>query len=207
VRRSLDAGPLLAALAAAVVLAGCSQLGDESAQAIPAAALPTLVLQPADVGDRFVRFDEGPLAIADSPGGERSDPARFGREGGWKARYRRQGSETRGPLVVESRADLFAGSGAEEDFAMHRGALELQARSPSDLELVELSELGDEAVALAPPEDADAGSFVSITVAWRDSNVSASVTANGLGGRLALADVIELARAQEARIDAALPST
>jgi hypothetical protein len=196
------------ALTAATALAGCSPLGDESGPTIPAAALPTLVLQPDDFHDAFIRFDEGPLALADSPGGERADPARFGREGGWKARYRRQdGVEARGPLVVESRVDLFAGSGAEKDFELHRGELELQARSPSDLALVELADLGDEAVALAPREDAEPGSFVSVTVAWRDANVNASVTANGLGGRLQLVDVVALARMQQKRIATAVPSS
>jgi hypothetical protein len=202
VRRSRHAASALAALAA-IVLAGCSPLGDESEPAIPATTLPMLVLQPGDLDGAFVRFDEGPLAIADSPVGERADPERFGREGGWKARYRRQDA-TEGPLVVESRVDLFDGSGAEEELDLHRDELELQARSPSDLELVDVPELGDEAFALAAPEDAEPGSFVSITVAWRDTNVTASVTANGLGGRLELADVVALARAQQERIDAAL---
>jgi hypothetical protein len=195
-------------LAAVIAFAGCSPLSDDSKQAIPAAALSTLVLQPDDVDDAFVRFDEGPLALADLPSGERADPARFDREGGWKARYRRQdGADTEGPLVVESRVDLFAGSGAEEDFELHRDELELQARVPSELELVDVPELGDDAVALAPPADVEPGSFVSITVAWLDANVNASVTANGLGGRLELADVVALARAQQERIDAAVPTS
>lgn len=204
-RRSRHAASAVAALAA-IALGGCSPLGDDSAPAIPARALPTLVLQAEDLDDAFLRFDEGPLALADSPAGQRGDPARFGREGGWKARYRRQDADgSRGPLVVESRVDLFGGSGAEEELDLHREELELQARSPSDLELVDVRELGDEAFALAPPEDAEPGSFVSITVAWRQANVTAAVTANGLGGQLELAHVVALARAQQERIAAAVP--
>lgn len=204
-RRSRHAAPALAALAA-LVLAGCSPLGDESKPAVPVSALPMLVLQPDDLGEAFVRFDEGPLALADAPGGERSDPARFGRQEGWKARFRRQdGAESRGPLVVESRVDLFDGSGAERELDRHRDELEPQARTPSDLELVEIPSLGEEAYALAPPRGVEPGSFVSVTVVWRDANVTASVTANGLGGRLERADVVALARAQQERIASAVP--
>ena len=204
-RRSHHAGLLIASLAAAIALVGCSPIGDDSTQAIPASALPTLVLQSEDLDVAFLRFDEGPLAIADSPIGERSDPARFGREGGWKSRYRRRGTaDTPGPLVVESRADLFEGSnGAEDEFDVHRSELELQARYPSDLDLVEISDLGDEALALSPPRAGSLASIASMTVAWRYENVAASVTANGFSGRLELSDVVRLARAQQRRIEAA----
>lgn len=202
-RRSRSGVLVLAALAA-IVLVGCSPLGDESEPAIPATALPTLVLQPDDLDEEFVRFDEGALAIADSPGGERSDPARFGREGGWKARYRRLGTaETPGPLVVESRVDVFGGSsGAEDEFGLHRSELELQARHPSDSQVVAISELGDEAVAFAPRRAGSPGSFAAVTVAWRHGNVTASVAANGFSGWLRLADAVRLARAQQRRIEA-----
>jgi hypothetical protein len=205
-RRSRHAGGLLLApLAAAIALGGCSPFEDDSAQAIPARALPTLVLQSEDLDDGFLRFDEGALAIADSPVGERSDPARFGREGGWKSRYRRRGTaETPGPLVVESRVDLFDGSrGADDEFGFLRSELELQARHPADLQFSEVSELGDEAIALAPTRAGRRGSFAAVTVAWRHANVTASVIANGFGGRFGLNGVVRLARAQQRRIDAA----
>lgn len=187
-----------------VAAGGCVGSGEEG---IESAALPNLVLQAADLPAVFTRFDEGPLAIADAPVGDRSDPARFGRVGGWKARYRRPGSaETGGPLVVESRADLFEGSGgAEQELDAHREELEPQARQPSTLSLVEIEELGDQAFALTQGGDT-AGAFVSHTVAWRHGNVTASVTANGFGGRLRPAHVVDLARAQQRRIAAAAPS-
>lgn len=194
---------VVAALVLAAVLAGCSPLGgDNEEPAIPETRLSAVVLQPDDLGDAFTRFDEGLLAIADAPASDRADPERFGRTGGWKARYRRPGSAaTAGPLVVESRADLFEGSGgAEREFDAHRDELEPQARHASGADLVEVEELGDEAVALTQGTGDAPGTVVSHTVVWRYRNVSASVTANGFTGSLRLAHVLELARAQQRRV-------
>jgi hypothetical protein len=191
----------------AVVLAGCAALDDDADEpAIPASALPAVVLQPDDLPAAFSRFDEGPLAIADAPVGDRADPQRFGREDGWKARYRRRGSEaTAGPLVVESRADLFGGSGgAEREFDTHRDELELQVRDASDL--IEVEQLGTQAVALTQGSDGAPGTIVFHTVVWQYRNVSASVSANGFSGKLRLADVLALARAQQRRLAAAAPT-
>ncbi len=198
----------LAAIAlAAVAAAACSPLDDEE-PAFSEALLPALVLQPDDLPPAFSQFDEGPLAIADAPVGDRSDPARFGRVGGWKARYRRPGSaETGGPLVVESRADLFEGSGgAEQELDAHREELEPQALHPSTLSLVEIEELGDQAFALTQDAGDAAGTVVSHTVLWRYGNVTASVTANGFSGKIRPAHVLDLARAQQRRIAAAEPT-
>jgi hypothetical protein len=197
----------LVLVAVCAALAGCSPLGDDSGEPpLPEASIAAVVLQPDDLTTMFTRFDEGPLAIADSPGGERADPERFGRTGGWKARYRRPGSAaTAGPLVVESRVDSFeSAGGAERELRAHRDELEEQVLHPSNLDLVEIKQLGDEAVALT--QDADApGTLVSHTVVWRFRNVSASVTANGFGGKLTLADVVALARAQQRRLAAETP--
>jgi hypothetical protein len=201
VRASLSIGVLLLALGAA----GCAGGGNE--RSIPATALPNLVLQPKDLSAEFSRFDEGPLALADAPVGDRADLDRFGRVGGWKARYRRAGSPaTRGPLVVESRVDLFEGAGgAEEELDTHTDELELLVRHPSSSRLLEIEDLGEEASALAPVQGDAGGSAVFFTVVWRHENAVASVVANGFAGRLVLRDVLELARAQERRIDAAAP--
>ena len=40
------------------------------------------------------------------------------------------------------------------------------------------------------------------TIAWRDRNATASVTVEGFGGRVTLAEAVALARKQEARIAA-----
>jgi hypothetical protein len=195
-------------LSLSALLTGCSPLNGDDGGAIPESVLSTLVLQPDDLPGAFARFDEGPLAIADAPVGDRADPSRFGRTGGWKARYRRSGSSaTSGPLVVESRVDLFDGSGgAERELDAHRDELELQARHPSDSELVEVELLGAEAVALTQGSGDIPDSVVFHTVLWRFGNVTASVAANGFTGKLLLADVLALARAQHRRIAAAAAS-
>ena len=94
----------LAVFLVVVVAAGCGS----SAARITAKQLPPLGLQPRDLPSAFERFDEGAQVSLDRVPGPRYDTARFGRQGGWKARYRRAGTTaTPGPLVVESRADVF----------------------------------------------------------------------------------------------------
>jgi hypothetical protein len=162
------------------------------------ADLPRLVLQPDDLGAPFTQFDEGPLRSADRPPGERADPARFGRVDGRIARYRRRGSPTtEGPLVVESRADLFAsGEGASSDLDAVR---EQAPRSGGEAEVAG-AELGDEAHVTAPGNGTP-GSVRSVIVVWRYQNVLATLTASGF--QLEAAEVLELARKQQARLEQA----
>jgi hypothetical protein len=178
-------------------VAGCSIGGDEST--IPASSLQKLVLQPADLPPTFFRFDEGRQIIVDSPGGRRKDPARFGRQEGWKARYRRSGSRrTDGPVVIESRADAFESSdGAKEDLDAARADLK-----DSELGWQPLDEpgLGDESVAATHVEAALGGGVRYYQVYWREGNITASLALNGFEGRFPLAAALELARKQEKRI-------
>jgi hypothetical protein len=187
-----------AALACAVLaaLSGCDGGGG-----IDADAHPRLVLQPADLSPEFILFDEGRQGNAEQPAGERSDPARFGREGGWKARYRRQGTpETDGALVVESRADVFEGEeGAKEDLAASEAGLGGGAGGVP-LELVGREDLGDEAFVATAVQGGAAEDVRFYLVAWREGNVTASVFANGFEGSVALADALALARKQQERI-------
>ena len=105
----------IALLAAALALAGCAGDSDEPS-GIPESALPSTVLQLDDLPAPFSQFDEGRQSRAEPTSRFRSDPIRFQRLGGWKARYRRPGSTTTaGPLVIESRADLFT-----DDEGAHR---------------------------------------------------------------------------------------
>ena len=99
----------LAVLVCLSLLAACAGGDGGEREAVERKELEHVVLQPADVPPVFERFDAGRLLRTDQPAaGERADPARFGREEGWKARYKRSGTqETRGPLVIESRVDLF----------------------------------------------------------------------------------------------------
>ena len=172
-----------------LVLAGCS--GDSSR--VAKADLPDVVLQPTDLAGSFEQFDEGRQAGADQPEGARADVTRFGRVDGWKSRYRRRGGvETRGPLVIESRADLFKSSGGAEDeldeIARER-AVEPRHR-----------DLGDEAVVVSTTQAGFPRPLRTFVVTWRSANVVATITANGFQGRVREADALRLARRQQARI-------
>ena len=190
-----------AVLSLLLVLAvvGCSGPGDDSDDAsVDAAQLQSLVLQPEDLPSVFRRFDVGPLLAADQPEtGERSDPARFGRQQGWKARYTRSGTpQTRGPLVVESRTDLFEdGDGAERELEAYRD-------ETTAVESLEDAALGDEAfmATFLQPGGAGGRGVRFYLMAWREANVTASVLANGFEGNLTLEQTLELARKQQRRI-------
>ena len=196
-----------AALAAAVlVLAGCAGIGGDDAGTIEAGDLSRLVLKPDDLADSgsWLLFDEGPQAQADAPLGPRADPTRFGRVDGWKARYRRGGTAaTRGPLVVESRADLFGGKGgAEDDFRALEDDL-AAGRLLSSGKPVDAPALGDESVAATLLQGEGDAALRYFVVAWRHDAVTASVLVNGFDRGLKLADAVQLARKQQRRIAAA----
>jgi hypothetical protein len=179
------------------LVAGC--MGDQAPE-VDASALPRLVLQPEDVGERFVRFAEGRFTRADFQPGPREDPVRFGRIDGWKARYRLNESGTPpGPLVVVSTADLFDdGGGAERDLDAYREEFELaRGAAAGVVRTVELPTVGDETVGTSLEQ---AGVFY-YTIAWRFENVTASVLVQGF--ELSEDDALALARKQQQRIAAA----
>lgn len=196
----------LALLTAGLILAGCSAGGggDEKATVEPN-ELARAVLQPDDLSRVFLRFDEGRQGIADVQGQRRKGIDRFGRLGGWKARYRRPGTnETRGPLVVSSLVDAFdTTGGAEDEWQALQDDLAdgdvpwSEADSPA---------LGDESLARTLVQGAGATRVAFFLVAWREDNAVASVEANGFAGKLALADAVALARKQAARLSAAASS-
>jgi hypothetical protein len=181
-----------------LLLAGCSVGGGDDAT-VEVGELPSLVLQPGDLPPIFRRFDEGRQVMADNPGGSRADPERFGRRDGWKARYHRSGTQrTAGPIVVESRVDLFdSPGGAEDDLEAARSDLD-------ELEWQPIDEpgLGDESFAATLVQEG-AGGVRHYHVYWRDDNATAFLNVNGFEDRLALEDVLELARKQEERISRA----
>jgi hypothetical protein len=184
-----------------LLLAGCSVGGGDGAT-VELAQLPRLVLQPEDLPPVFRRFDEGRQVIADNPGGSRADPDRFGRRDGWKARYHRSGTQqTTGPIVVESRVDLFDSSGgAEDDLQAARSDL-----TEGELEWQPIDEpgLGDESFAATLVQEGAGSGVRHYHVYWRDDNVTAFLNVNGFEERLALEEVLELARRQEGRISSA----
>lgn len=184
---------ILSGLVAAV---GCTG----NAELVPESALPRLVLRPADLPPGFVRFDWGPMSQRDLEPGPREDPNRFGRQGGWKARYRRSEPQSRtGSMVVESRVDVFESvEGAEQDLAAYRSQFQ-QVVAGGSARLPAEPPIGDGAAALTFVQ-AGVRPVRYITVAWRQSNVTAAVLVSGFDGELALADALALARKQHARL-------
>ena len=180
------------AICLAVALAGCGSSGST----IPIENLNKLVLEPQDLGRPFHQFAGGKQGHLDNQA-PRDDPTRYGREGGWIARFNRPGStKTRGPLVVESRADLFKSSGdAETDLRAFR---ELFA-SPAlpQRRVVSVPKIGDEAVGqtFVQPGTKPLRFY---RIAWRYRNATAAVTVEGFNVRAA--DAIALARKQQRRL-------
>jgi hypothetical protein len=179
-----------------VALAGCTG----NAELIPERALPQLVLRQADLPPGFVRFDWGPMSPRDLEPGPREDPNRFGRQGGWEARYRRaEPPGGAGPLVVESRADVFGSEeGAEQDLAAYRTQFQQAAQGGSG-RLLPVTPIGDDVVAMTFVQSG-VRPVRYITVAWRVDNATASILVSGFDGELALADALALARKQHARL-------
>jgi hypothetical protein len=188
-------------LVAVLALAACSFGGEKAS--ISRNELEQLVLQPQDVPLNFVRFDQGRQARADAPGGRRADGSRFGRIEGWKARYRRPGTPTiAGPLVIESRADLFeSADGAKDDLEAARADLG-SAESAAAWKPIDEPGLGDESFAATSVQQETRG-VRYYDVYWRDGNAMATLRVNGFEGKLALADVLALARKQQERISRA----
>ncbi len=189
---------LLRASAAAVCLLFLSACGSESK--VEATQLKALALARSDLSPQFQVFAEGRTATLDTQGTPRSSLQRFGRKGGWVARFNRGGSAaTKGPLVVVSTVDVFGDSGGAKD---DLGAFETmfgRAVANRDARAVTVKGLGDGAagVTILQPGGKPVRSYI---VAWRDRNATGSISANGFDGRIHLGDVLRLARIQEAKM-------
>jgi hypothetical protein len=162
-----------------------------------------LVLAFEDVGAPFRQFDRGRQLRTDlSP--PRDDPNRFGREGGWRARFHRPGSPaTRGPIVIDSRADLFGSpAGAERDFALYEELLDGLAEGARGRRIA-APPLAEKARAVTFDQGFPPNSVRHYVIAWRDGRVTASVSVNGFERGIRFADAIALARKQQLRISQA----
>jgi hypothetical protein len=167
--------------------------------------LPELVLDSSDLPQSYQLFDEGPIGQVEYIVGPRGDPERFNRLGGWKARYRRTGEQdVSGALVIESRVDLFeAPEGAERDLGAYEEEL-VGNTSATAARRLEAPGIGDEAMAVTTASAGSNDSVRYFTIAWRSANASASIVVSGFEGRLSVDDALELARAQQQHIRAAL---
>jgi hypothetical protein len=186
---------------AALLLAGCSGDDGGGGSTVSASKGEDLVLSSADVGKVFTQFDEGEQQRTDMAP-PRDDPSRFHRQGGWKARFGRNGTvRTKGPLVIESRADLFEStSDANNDFDLYKEALDELASGAAGQTVEPAPELGEEAHAVTFRQGLPPTAVRTYAVAWRQGNVTGYVLVNGFDTRLTLADAVELARKQEKRI-------
>jgi hypothetical protein len=185
-------------LACALLVSAC---GSESK--ISATQLKSLVLARQDLPAQFQAFAEGPTATLDVQGTPRASLQRFGRKGGWVARFNRGSTATtKGPLVVVSTLDVFGdASGSKDDLRAYRAQFE-RAIADQNAQPVSVSDLGDEAVALTLVQPG-AKPVRSFLIAWRERNATGSVIANGFEGRIQFGDVLRLARIQEARMSRA----
>lgn len=181
-----------------IILAAAAVIGcDAVERRIGEDQLPGLVLQTADLPS-FSQFALGRQVTADAHAGPRKDPARFGRLGGWIARYRpADGAVRNGPLVVESRADLFPStSAAKQDLDAYDAELEATIAGAGGKKLGSVA-VGDEGRAFT----FGSGSDFFYVVVWRTANSTASVLVEG--SAVTLDDALSLARKQSDRLSAA----
>jgi hypothetical protein len=184
------------ALVLVATLAGCGG----SAPTIPAESLKKLVLRQQDLGPPYQQFAGGKQGHLDNQA-PRDDPTRYGREGGWIARFNRPGTtKTHGPLVVESRADLFKDAdGSKKDLRAYRDLFVSAALSQR--RVVTVPKIGDDVLAQTFVQPA-ARPLRFYRIAWRYRNATAAVTVEGFEGNVGVADAVALARKQQRRIEA-----
>ncbi len=158
--------------------------------------MSSLVLHQHDLGSPFASFNAGPQTQLDNQGTPRTNPQRDGREGGWIARYHRPGSfATKGPLVVESRVDVFkSDGGAKSDLDLYRTTFASAARAGG--KTLSAPSVGDQALAMTFVQPGTK-SLRFYRIAWRYRNATASVTAEGFDRKLALGQALALARKQQ----------
>jgi hypothetical protein len=181
----------------ALTLALCSGCMGGDTAAIDKSELNVVVLQPGDLPRVFIRFDEGRQTRIDQPGDTLADVERFGRQDGWKARYRRGGSpSTTGPIVIESKVDVFDDSGgAKQELEAERGelleGLRLEDAAP---------DVGEDSFVATGTQGSGRFKVRFYLIGWRHENAAATVLANGFERKLTREQVIDLARKQQARL-------
>jgi hypothetical protein len=172
----------------------------DSGSTIATSKLSQLVLTEQDMPG-FASFSKGPQVRLDNQGTVRSDASRYGREGGWIIRlHPADSASTAGPLVVESRADLFKTSdGAKSDIAAYRV---LFSRLSGEHKEIVVSGLGQDAVGVTFTQPGGR-TLRFFRIAWRSQNATASITVEGFDGQVSQNDALALAHKQEKRIEGA----
>ncbi len=160
-----------------------------------------LVLTDGDMPG-YTAFYKGPQVQLDNQGTNRSDPSRFGRQAGWIVRFRPSSTgQTAGALVVESRVDLFKDSaGAAADFSAYQALLRGSASSGHSQ--IAVPGLPQDSIGVTFTE-AGAQPIRFFEIAWRDRNVTASVTVEGFDGSITKDQALQLAKKQENHIKGA----
>jgi len=172
----------------ALLLAGCGHSAHLSSS-----NAKKFVLTAQDLPSGYTPFAQGPTSSLDVQGTTRSNPGRFGREGGWVERLRRSAPAR----IVVSTVDVFHDAkGAEADLTAYGDEFARQ-RENGLARRVRPPQIGDGAIGaeLVAP-----GGQKEFAVVWVWRNASASVTAVGAGG-LRLADVLGLAHKQQAKLE------
>jgi len=188
---------VIGAGAAVVFLAACGHTAT-----VPAKQLGDLVLHPGDLPAQFTAFYVGPQVRLDTAGTPRANPARFGRKGGWIARYHRPGTfGTRGPLVLDSGVDVFGDAdGAKQDLSAYRALFaETAASGGPGAKAISVPRIGDEAIGMTNRQIGP-HPVRFFVIAWRFRNATAAVGANGFEGKVTVAGVVRLARRQQQRL-------
>lgn len=179
-------------------------LTDNSARLLD--QLETIALQPEDLaqlGPAFEPFDVGPTQILDVLPAPQSAPDRFGRIGGWKARYRQGPDVTTGILVIDSRIDLFPDAGAAaSDLAAYAARYSTQA-GPARA-TISTPSLGQGAT-MSTTVLVDQTHVRTATIAWRQGSFTGQVVASALGDVDPAAAAQMLAAAIDQRMSAATP--
>lgn len=188
-----------AAPASTVAVPGTSDAG--------AGNLASLVVTPEDlalVGDvEYLQFDEGSQGRSDVLPPPRDDPARFGRVAGWKARYRPEDPSAEKGFIVGSRVDAFqTPEGATSELGLIGDDAQARAATGA-VRLLETDKVGEASVALTYEHAAVGGNVVYFEYHWRSGRYAASVELSGFEGQLSIDDAVLLARAVQARIEAA----
>jgi len=167
---------------------------------IAASKLSQLVLREQDMPG-FTSFSSGPQVRLDNQGTVRADASRFGREGGWIIRlHPAESTRTTGPLVVESRADLFKTlEGAKSDMGAYRAVF---SQLSGEHKQIAVSGLGQDAVGVTFTQPGSRP-LRFFRLAWRYQNATASITVEGFDGQVNQEDAMALAHKQEKGIEGA----